>query len=110
MKGLKRKKKAAPEPELPEPTGRMIDYTHRSWGHNIEFIGSVVDGKAHACCWYMWGVREGDNVLWETAYGTALARVVAAKPFYDPQDMYSIDLVIIERRDHDGHVLTGPPS
>lgn len=76
----------------------LHDYRKTYWGHNIG-IKAVPNHPArfNGWCFARYGVRLMDEVIWETAYGYARARVVDCEPYGDPTDMYKIEVEVVGR-------------
>ena len=86
---------------------RVHDYRtgRRTWGHNLE-IRRVEDGPGDARGHMFAGRAErGDHVLWSTAYGHAVARILEIRTPMDPGDMHFVTLEIIRRHGLDGEIL-----
>lgn len=71
------------------------DFTRSRWGHNMEakLNGESLEG-------YTWSsprIKLGDELLYKTAYGTAVAQVVEVKTYLDPHDMAHFKATIIKR-------------
>lgn len=86
---------------------RLIDYRHTSWGHNIAISHWDKDpeGELRGHVWNQKPVNVGDEMIWETPYGYATAKVTEVKPCGDPWDMYWLRVQVIRREDKDGKVL-----
>lgn len=80
---------------------RVHDFTRQSWGHALHGFEptdadpEVMSGTCHA----MRPVHVGDEMVWETPYGTARGRIENMTRYHDPRDMYRLIAVrIVSRR------------
>lgn len=88
---------------------KTLDYRRCAWGHN-HTLRQTEPGHLSGFVWYYRSVKEGDHVIWNTAYGVAEGVITEVKPSYDPADMYHVEVDVVERRAYDGTVLTEPPA
>lgn len=72
------------------------DFRRVYWSHNIE-VNCIGDNIYTGFSWSTPGVWEGDEVLWETAYGYARARVLESEHVFNVDDMYKIKCEVVGR-------------
>jgi hypothetical protein len=85
-----------PKPKPIAKTGRVIDMTRTTWGHNFSMIGEV-DGYRTAFLWCTPGPKAGDQIKWKTNYGFAILDIVESEWTVNVDDMYKVKLVVAER-------------
>lgn len=65
------------------------DYRTTYWGHN-HYMEQESDGTYKGFCFDSKRFRVGDEILWNTSYGTVFLTVTHVKPCMDPHDMYMV--------------------
>lgn len=73
------------------------DFRHSTWGHAMHMPNLNPDGDLEAMSHSTPVVRVGDEVMYETAYGYAVAEVIKATPYLDPPDMCRWTARVTER-------------
>jgi hypothetical protein len=76
---------------------RTVDYTRKYWGHDLS-IKQGQDGLLRGFCWSSPGVRVGDQLIWRTAYGTAVGEIIECRWSIDPDDMFQITVKVRDRQ------------
>lgn len=75
---------------------RTIDYRITTWGHNHYFEPTDND-EYNGPCWVTGSISVGDEILWKTGYGHAVAEVLSVRSYRDPSDMFSVRSKVIRR-------------
>lgn len=83
----------------PKSTGRTIDYRKTHWGHNLSIQAEKKSGLYRGACWTYPRPRVGDEVLWESRFGTVEAIVTEVEYCRDPDDMAFIRLRVTNRKE-----------
>lgn len=81
------------------PTGRVIDMTHRRWGHNFYILHWFSDpaNSFHAATWVTPGAEVGDTLRWKTEYGFCEGIIFEVEGARSVHDMYFIDVHVVNR-------------
>lgn len=75
---------------------KTLDYRVTSWGHN-HTLTQTSPGIFEGFVWHYSFPEAGDEVLWLTNYGHAVAEIASVKAMMDPSDMYLITAKVIGR-------------
>lgn len=79
-----------------QKTGRVIDMTGTTWGHNFSVTSS--DGKMWSgFVWCTPGPKVGDQLKWKTTYGVAVLDIIESEWTVNVDDMYKVKLTLAER-------------
>ena len=78
-------------------TGTRHDFRKVRWGHNFDPTGAITMDTLEAFSWSTPIVRSGDEVVWETAYGYVVGKVVECRHYVNPNDMALWTAEIVER-------------
>ncbi len=76
---------------------RTIDMLRKTWGHNIETMSNDGEGHLKFAIWCTPGPKPGDEIMYEVEYGTNRVRVDDVRWTGNVDDMYFIEVTVIER-------------
>lgn len=72
-----------------------IDYTTRTWGHNIEMIRLQDDQSVTAFIWHWQKVSVGDTIKFRNQHHVILIfEITELEWMRDPDDMYKVRMVL----------------
>lgn len=71
------------------------DFRNSRWGHNID--AKVVNDLLSGFSWSTPALKLGDEIVYNTNYGWAVAEVVVCHNYRDPYDMTDFKAEITER-------------
>ncbi len=76
---------------------QIIDMTRTSWGHNIKTMSNDGEGHLKFAIWCTPGPKPGDELVYKVATGTNRAIIDEVKWPVNVDDMYFIEVTVIER-------------
>ena len=83
---------------------RTIDFRRSYWGHSLD-IKATEDGVLTGFCWSSPGPRENDLILWATEYGHVVGQVTKSEWTINVDDMFAINVRVVERVGKSGETL-----
>lgn len=76
---------------------REHDFRRCYWGHNIFIKTTNEPNVMSGLVIVSPKIQEGDTMLWKTEYGHAVGQVTKSKWMGDPDDMYDVEVLIVDR-------------